>query len=99
MNGMMTTVPMFSLLYSSYMMYHVFIMFLWLVFIDKLHDDNSAHVFTTVFIMMYHVFIMFLWLVFIDKLHDDNSAYVFTTVFIMYDVSCIHHVSMACIHR
>ena len=39
------------LLCSSCMMYHVFIMFLWLVFIYKLHDDNSVHVFTTVFIM------------------------------------------------
>ena len=57
----MTTVPMFSLLYSSGMMYYVFIMFLWCVFIDKLHDDNSSHVFTTVFIMydtscIHHVF-------------------------------------------
>ena len=47
----MTTVPMFSLLYSSCMMHHVFIMFLWLVFIDKLHNDNSVHVLTIVFIM------------------------------------------------
>ena len=43
--------PLFSLLYSSCMMYHVFIMFLWCLFIDELHDDNSSHVFTTVFIM------------------------------------------------
>ena len=47
----MITVPMFLLLYSSCMMHPVFIMFLWLVFIDKLRDSNSGHVFTTVFIM------------------------------------------------
>ena len=47
----MTTVLMFSLLYSSCMMHHVFIMSLWLVFIDELHDDNSVHVLTIVFIM------------------------------------------------
>ena len=41
---MMTTVPMFLLLYSSCMMHPVFIMFLWLVFIDKLRNDNSDHV-------------------------------------------------------
>ena len=46
---------------TSCMMHHVFIMFLWCVFIDELHDDNSSHVFTIVFIMydtscIHHVF-------------------------------------------
>ena len=51
---MMITVSMFSLLYSSYVLRHVCIMFLWVVFIDKLYD-KSAHVFTTVFIMFFMV--------------------------------------------
>ena len=42
---------------------------------------------------------MFLWCVFIDTLHDENCSHVFTTVFNMYDVSCIDHVSMVCVHR
>ena len=50
-------------------------------------------------ISLLHVFIMSLLCVFIDKLNDDNIALVFTTVFIICDAPCMHHVSMACIHR
>ena len=88
MNCMMITVPMFWLLYSSCMMYHVLIMFLWRVFIDELHDDNSSHVFTTVFIMYdiactHHVSIACIHRSFI---HSETL----TVSVILRDPKCLH---------
>ena len=53
-------------------------MFLWCVFIDKLHGDNSVHVFTSVFIMcnvscIYGVY---------RFIHSGNNTYVFVPDFI-----------------